>query len=59
MKCRICGRAPVPREHKAHPFCSYRCQLADLGAWLGEEYRIPVEDDEDEDGTSRQPGAAR
>jgi endogenous inhibitor of DNA gyrase (YacG/DUF329 family) len=24
--------------------------MADLGRWLGEEYRIPVEEHEDEDG---------
>lgn len=23
------------------PFCSTRCQLVDLGRWLGDEYRIP------------------
>jgi endogenous inhibitor of DNA gyrase (YacG/DUF329 family) len=23
------------------PFCSERCKLIDLGAWLGEQYRIP------------------
>ena len=23
------------------PFCSTRCQLVDLGRWLGGEYRIP------------------
>ena len=23
------------------PFCSTRCQLVDLGRWLGDEYRVP------------------
>jgi endogenous inhibitor of DNA gyrase (YacG/DUF329 family) len=44
----------------AWPFCSDRCRLADLGRWLGEEYRIPGPragdgaagaGDEDEEGT--------
>jgi endogenous inhibitor of DNA gyrase (YacG/DUF329 family) len=25
------------------PFCSERCKMADLGRWLGEEYRVPAE----------------
>ena len=26
------------------PFCSPRCQLIDLGRWLGEEYRVADRD---------------
>ena len=45
MKCPICDRDVAAREtNKAWPFCSERCRLADLGKWLGEEYRIPEED---------------
>jgi endogenous inhibitor of DNA gyrase (YacG/DUF329 family) len=41
--CPICHKARGARpENKAWPFCSERCRLADLGKWLGEEYRIPV-----------------
>jgi endogenous inhibitor of DNA gyrase (YacG/DUF329 family) len=29
-----------------HPFCSERCRLIDLGRWLGEKYRIPLEDEQ-------------
>ncbi|MBX3159350.1 MAG: DNA gyrase inhibitor YacG [Deltaproteobacteria bacterium] len=44
MTCSICGTPVVKRAgDKAFPFCSHRCQLIDLGRWLGEEYRIPVE----------------
>jgi endogenous inhibitor of DNA gyrase (YacG/DUF329 family) len=25
------------------PFCSQRCRLIDLGAWLDGDYRVPVE----------------
>lgn len=41
MTCPICHR-PVPWEGNTfRPFCSERCQLLDLGAWAGEEYRVP------------------
>jgi hypothetical protein len=29
--------------NKFFPFCSERCQMADLGRWLREEYRVPDE----------------
>lgn len=39
--CPVCGRPAGPRAaNRAHPFCSERCQLVDLGQWLGEAYRI-------------------
>jgi hypothetical protein len=25
------------------PFCSERCKMIDLGAWAGEEFRIPAD----------------
>ena len=32
------------------PFCSQRCKLIDMGAWLDAEYRIPTkEEDADQD----------
>ena len=39
--CPICGRAPVL---DFRPFCSKRCADVDLNRWLGEVYRVPVED---------------
>ncbi len=54
MRCRTCKRPAVREGNKAYPFCCERCQLVDLGRWLNEEYRIPVEDDEIED-ESRPP----
>ena len=30
------------------PFCSERCKLIDLGAWANEEYRVTVNDKEDD-----------
>jgi endogenous inhibitor of DNA gyrase (YacG/DUF329 family) len=29
------------------PFCSERCKLIDLGAWLDAEYRIPKQSEEE------------
>jgi endogenous inhibitor of DNA gyrase (YacG/DUF329 family) len=43
--CRIRPADPAWR-----PFCSERCKLADLGRWLGEEYRVPVARDDPPDG---------
>ena len=42
MKCFTCGAAvksTTPRP-KYHPFCSERCQLIDLGRWLGEDDKV-------------------
>jgi endogenous inhibitor of DNA gyrase (YacG/DUF329 family) len=45
VPCPICGRPAAPRlENKAAPFCTARCKQIDLGKWLSEEYRVPVED---------------
>ncbi|MFV3074331.1 DNA gyrase inhibitor YacG [Niveispirillum fermenti] len=40
--CPICGKPPVP---DFRPFCSKRCADVDLSRWLGEVYRVPVEDE--------------
>ena len=39
-ECPMC-QGPLPEEQgKEFPFCSTRCQMADLGNWLGENYKI-------------------
>jgi len=49
--CPICGKPATP-QHR--PFCSARCGNIDLGRWLNGSYRIPAEDDpEDETGDER------
>jgi uncharacterized protein len=50
--CPVCGK-PAAREHR--PFCSQRCARIDLGRWLGEEYRLPAQDDAEDgaDGPAR------
>ncbi len=42
VKCPTCEK-PVEWSEKSpyRPFCSERCRLIDLGAWAGEEHRIP------------------
>ena len=50
--CVYCRKRPVDQAWR--PFCSERCKMADLGRWLTEEYRVPVEtpetvDDSDDD----------
>lgn len=39
--CPICGRTPVL---DFRPFCSKRCADVDLNRWLGEVYRVPVDE---------------
>ena len=39
--CPICRREASKDGNKFWPLCSERCQLVDLGKWLGEEYRVP------------------
>ncbi|MCL2723761.1 MAG: DNA gyrase inhibitor YacG [Polyangiaceae bacterium] len=44
--CPICNADAKTREsNAAFPFCSPRCRTIDLGKWLNEDYRMPVEDD--------------
>ncbi|MCB9743391.1 MAG: DNA gyrase inhibitor YacG [Alphaproteobacteria bacterium] len=42
VPCPRC-RAPALRRalNPAFPFCSERCRMIDLGAWLDEDFRIP------------------
>ncbi|MDE2304188.1 MAG: DNA gyrase inhibitor YacG [Gammaproteobacteria bacterium] len=41
VKCPTCGR-PVEwtGSNAFRPFCSERCRLVDLGAWIAEDRRI-------------------
>lgn len=51
VNCPTCGRAiEWSPASPWRPFCSERCKLLDLGAWLTEQHAIPgerVEDDAD------------
>jgi uncharacterized protein len=56
VKCPTCRKEIEWGDNPHRPFCSERCQLIDLGAWIEERYRIPAEDtspgddDDDEEG---------
>ena len=46
LRCATCGARVDPelRPRPPHfPFCTLRCQLADLGKWFDEDYKIPGE----------------
>ena len=44
VKCPTCGRKTEWSESATfRPFCSERCRLIDLGAWLSEQRAIPGE----------------
>jgi len=52
-KCPICGAERGDHgTNAAFPFCSHRCQMVDLGKWLGEEYCIsePIDPKMDDSG---------
>jgi len=41
VRCPRCGAACEWAGNPQRPFCSLRCRLIDLGAWLDERYRVP------------------
>ena len=44
VKCPNCGKSlRWNRTNKWRPFCSERCKLIDLGAWISEQHAIPGE----------------
>ncbi|HEX7602390.1 MAG TPA: DNA gyrase inhibitor YacG [Polyangiaceae bacterium] len=50
--CPTCNKPAQPlAQNPAFPFCSARCKTIDLGRWLNEEYRVPVQS---EDGSEDQ-----
>jgi endogenous inhibitor of DNA gyrase (YacG/DUF329 family) len=55
IRCPTCRKETKWENNPYRPFCSDRCQLIDLGAWIEERYRVPGEeskgllDDDDDD----------
>ncbi|MGH8287750.1 MAG: DNA gyrase inhibitor YacG [Steroidobacteraceae bacterium] len=43
IKCPTCQREIDWSQSAYRPFCSERCRLIDLGAWLTERHAIPGE----------------
>ncbi len=59
VACPQCG-TQLPWEGSPHrPFCSERCRLVDLGAWLDEKYTIPapLDDESADEGEAAAPPA--
>ncbi len=54
IKCPKCGKDAHWENNKWRPFCSERCRMVDLGAWISEGYKIPGESSEEGD---RKPGS--
>ncbi|HEY7713950.1 MAG TPA: DNA gyrase inhibitor YacG [Candidatus Binatia bacterium] len=53
VKCPTCRKETDWDNNPHRPFCSERCQLIDLGAWVEERYRLPgekaeIQDDEED-----------
>jgi len=44
VKCPICKRDVQWAESPSRPFCSERCRLIDLGAWVSGDYKVPGEE---------------
>ena len=55
VKCPTCRKETAWENNPHRPFCSERCRMIDLGAWVSERYRIrgeefePADKDADED----------
>jgi len=47
VSCPVCNAKVKTDGATTLPFCSERCRLIDLGRWLGEEYGLPYEGDEE------------
>ena len=43
LQCPQCRKETAWEGNPSRPFCSERCRLLDLGAWVDESYRIPAE----------------
>ena len=44
IRCPICKKSVEWDGNPTRPFCSERCRVLDLGAWIVEEYRVPAEE---------------
>lgn len=48
-RCPICRKPAASRaDNPSFPFCCPRCKTVDLGKWLNEDYRVPVQEESDE-----------
>jgi len=57
VKCPTCKRQIEWSESPYRPFCSERCKLIDLGAWLSEKHAIPGDEPLPGEGDEDNPSA--
>lgn len=43
VACPSCRKETQWEGNPHRPFCSERCRMIDLGAWVAGEYSVPVE----------------
>jgi hypothetical protein len=61
VRCPTCGRRTAWKENRHRPFCSERCQFADLAGWLSGRYVVAGDTEEsatsqaEQDLTEEQP----
>lgn len=46
LACPRCRNLTTWTQNPHRPFCSERCRLIDLGAWINEDYQIAQSDEE-------------
>ncbi len=54
--CPTCDKTFLEKDSKAMPFCSERCRMIDLGRWLDETQRLPIDPGEEEEGGDWEKG---
>ena len=61
VACPQCGTEVEWAGNRYRPFCSERCRLVDLGAWIDEKYAIPgaLDDESVGDDEARPAGGAK
>jgi endogenous inhibitor of DNA gyrase (YacG/DUF329 family) len=47
IRCPGCGKKSLWEGNRWRPFCSERCKMSDLGAWVTGGYTIPGDPEED------------
>jgi len=57
IKCPTCRREIEWTASDYRPFCSERCKLIDLGAWLTEKHAIPGTPVPEDPGQDEESGA--
>jgi uncharacterized protein len=49
VHCPKCGKETEFKGNPNRPFCSERCKILDLGDWAAGAYKIPVQEDQEDE----------